>query len=218
MLNENQLQEIVLDKRLKPNSRLLYIYIELFGIDGFYDANNSVLSKALKLSRPSIIGFLNELQDTGYVEVFYDLIAGTKAIENRIIVPKSSSVTIDDLREITKYDSVMSISEHKKLLSLPKEEKYLDDSGSLGYIYIIKSEYGYKIGLSKHIKDRLKLFGVKLPFPIEVVGYHKVGNMHKMELHIHKLYKSKRLNGEWFTLDEKDLVDISTILVKNEIL
>jgi hypothetical protein len=218
MLNEEQLREIVLDKRIRANSRLLYIYINLEATEGFFGLNNTTLAKALKFSRISVSQFTKELQEAGYIDIYYDLLIGSKAIENRIIVPKSSSLTIDYLKARPEYDNVITISEYKELTSTPKEEKYIDDDGAQGFIYIIKSEYGYKIGLSKNIKDRLKLFGVKLPFPIEVVGYHKVGNMHKMELHIHKLYKSKRLNGEWFTLDEKDLVDISTILVKNEIL
>ena len=218
MLNETQLQEILLDKRLKANSRLLYIYFDLVSTEGFCGSNSNVLSKALKISRVSIQNFVKELHDNGYIDIYYDLRIGTKSIEDRIVVPKSSPITIDDLRAKPEYDSVISTEDYKKLISKPKEEEYVDDDGAQGFIYIIKSEYGYKIGLSKNIKDRLKLFGVKLPFPIEVVGYYKVGNMHKMELHIHNLYKSKRLNGEWFTLDEKDLVDISTILVKNEIL
>jgi hypothetical protein len=217
MLNEEQLREVVLDKRIKPSARLLYIYINLEATEGFYPLNNTNLSKALKFSKTTVSKLISELLDNGYVDIYYDMLIGKRSIENRIIVPKSSSLTIDDLKARPEYDSVITIVDYKELNSNPKEEKYVDDDKAQGFIYIIKSEYGYKIGLSKNIKDRLKLFGVQLPFPIEVVGYYKVGNMHKMELHIHNLYKSKRLNGEWFTLDEKDLVDISTILVKNEI-
>ncbi|MCP5225934.1 MAG: hypothetical protein H6946_12605 [Thauera sp.] len=36
------------------------------------------------------------------------------------------------------------------------------DTDSGGYVYLIKSEYGYKIGKTKNMKQRTQLFGVKL--------------------------------------------------------
>ena len=36
-----------------------------------------------------------------------------------------------------------------------------------GFVYIIKSELGYKIGMTKSIHDRTKIFNVKLPIKWE---------------------------------------------------
>ena len=33
-----------------------------------------------------------------------------------------------------------------------------------GYVYVLKSAYGYKIGRTRSMPDRMRTFGVQLPF------------------------------------------------------
>lgn len=80
--------------------------------------------------------------------------------------------------------------------------------GTGGYIYVIKSEHGYKIGKTKQMKSRAQLFSVKLPFPIEVVHYAWFDNYSSAEAELHCMFKSKRLEGEWFDLSHHDLARI----------
>jgi hypothetical protein len=40
-----------------------------------------------------------------------------------------------------------------------------------GFVYVIRSDYGFKIGKTVNMKDRTRLFGVKLPFPISIEHY-----------------------------------------------
>jgi hypothetical protein len=74
-----------------------------------------------------------------------------------------------------------------------------------GYIYVIKSEYGYKIGKSRNLKDRTRLFSVKLPFPvsIEMSGWSPTYSQKERDLH--RRFAHKRLEGEWFNLTGADL-------------
>lgn len=71
-----------------------------------------------------------------------------------------------------------------------------------GYVYILKSEYGYKIGKSKKLEDRVKKFGVLLPFSFDLVCYIKTADHGKVERELHQIFKDDRINGEWFRMDE----------------
>lgn len=78
-----------------------------------------------------------------------------------------------------------------------------------GYVYVIKSEYGYKIGKTVNVKSRSQLFSVKLPFPIELVHYAWFDNYSEAERGFHDQFSHKRLEGEWFDLDHEDVAIIS---------
>lgn len=47
----------------------------------------------------------------------------------------------------------------------------LSASPTGGYVYLVRSPYGVKIGKSVNVKSRTRLFEVKLPFPITVEHY-----------------------------------------------
>lgn len=74
-----------------------------------------------------------------------------------------------------------------------------------GYVYLIESEYGYKIGKTVNIKSRTRLFEVKLPFPIKLLNYSWFENYSKAERDLHKEFAHKRQEGEWFELDSEDI-------------
>lgn len=87
-----------------------------------------------------------------------------------------------------------------------------------GYVYLVKAVYPeriYKIGKSSEPKKRLKKMGVKLPFPIEVMHLIRTDDMSKCERALHIEYDDKRLEGEWFELDERDVKDILIIDERN---
>ncbi len=77
-----------------------------------------------------------------------------------------------------------------------------------GYVYLIRSEYGYKIGKTVNIKNRTNLFSVKLPFRIELVSYAWFENYSKAEREFHDRYATKRLEGEWFDLSASDVAEV----------
>jgi len=77
-----------------------------------------------------------------------------------------------------------------------------------GFVYVIQSEFGYKIGKTVNLKSRTRLFEVKLPFKIELVHYAWFDNYSKAEREFHDMYAEKRLEGEWFSLTDTDLLEI----------
>jgi hypothetical protein len=79
------------------------------------------------------------------------------------------------------------------------------------YVYFIKSDYGYKIGKTKNIKVRLKTFDVKLPFDIYLYAYIKTKQMDDCEKFFHNILSEKRINGEWFDLNEYDFLEIERL-------
>jgi len=74
-----------------------------------------------------------------------------------------------------------------------------------GYIYVIRSQYGFKIGKTRHVHGRTKLFGVKLPFPISVELSGWCRQYSATEQALHREFAGKRLDGEWFALTDTDL-------------
>ena len=81
-----------------------------------------------------------------------------------------------------------------------------------GYVYFIQSEYGFKIGQTKRIDDRLNLFTVKLPFKFTLHSFVRTSRFIEIESILHKNLDHKRLNGEWFQLTDDDFAEIDIIL------
>lgn len=79
-----------------------------------------------------------------------------------------------------------------------------------GFVYVIRSEYGFKIGKTVNLKDRTKLFAVKLPFPISVEHYAWFEDYTAAERNFHLMFHAKRKEGEWFALDKSDLAKLKT--------
>ena len=82
---------------------------------------------------------------------------------------------------------------------------------SPGYVYLLHSEHGYKIGKSKRPNERQVEIGTKLPFEVERIGLIETDDMKKLELSLHQRYADKRLNGEWFNLDQEDVDYIKSL-------
>jgi hypothetical protein len=74
-----------------------------------------------------------------------------------------------------------------------------------GYVYVIRSEYGYKIGKTVNLKTRTRLFEVRLPFPITLEHYAWFEDYSAAERDFHEMFRDKRKEGEWFDLDAADL-------------
>lgn len=102
------------------------------------------------------------------------------------------------------------------IVYLPTARKALPRSTS-GYVYILKHIGGthYKIGCTSKPDDRLHTFEVKLPFPVAYEVLIKCEDRFTLEKELHKHFASKRVDGEWFSLDEDDL-DYLRQLAANE--
>lgn len=82
-----------------------------------------------------------------------------------------------------------------------------DATERLGYVYVVKSDRGfYKIGRTINPENRRRTFEVKLPFEVEYLALIKAFDMVELEKLLHRRFSKKRVNGEWFMLDEDDIV------------
>jgi hypothetical protein len=101
-------------------------------------------------------------------------------------------------------DEVIKIKNADELIKLTSA----NDIENLGFVYIIKSKLGYKIGYSKEIHKRNKIFNVKLPFQWEFAKIFCLKDYKLFEKFLHGVYSLKKINGEWFDLNESDLINI----------
>jgi len=77
-----------------------------------------------------------------------------------------------------------------------------------GYIYILKDveiSQTYKIGKTYKPYQRMKAFGVHLPFATELIHVIQCDNADRVERQLHNHFADKRRNGEWFALSEEDI-------------
>lgn len=88
-----------------------------------------------------------------------------------------------------------------------------------GYVYFVQEHMNgtFKIGKTKHIEKRMNVFGVKLPFKNELIYLIKTGNHHQTEIAFHKHFSHKRLEGEWFNLNQDDITWVKKQKYTNEI-
>lgn len=74
-----------------------------------------------------------------------------------------------------------------------------------GYVYVLRSAFGFKVGRAKSMDDRMKLFAVKLPFLYTIPLCAWFDDYIEAEGRYHRLFSATRLQGEWFALEESDL-------------
>jgi hypothetical protein len=109
---------------------------------------------------------------------------------------------IDDCKEQIQTIQRGEIHEQKRI----NEEKTKKlKAQEVGYIYLIKSTLGFKIGKSKNLSQRLNQFSIKMPFEHECIFSAKFRSYHLVEKILHSHFSSKHINGEWFSLTEEDI-------------
>lgn len=75
-----------------------------------------------------------------------------------------------------------------------------------GFVYLLQSPTGYyKIGRTSDPENRMKTFGIQLPFEVEYICIIKTLNMYALEKNLHQYFSEKRVNGEWFQLLSEDI-------------
>lgn len=74
-----------------------------------------------------------------------------------------------------------------------------------GYVYVLESQYGYKVGRTTNIQNRMRAFGVRLPFIYTIPLVVWFDDHYEAETMFHRLFADKHINGEWFDLDEPDI-------------
>lgn len=74
------------------------------------------------------------------------------------------------------------------------------------YVLKIESENKYKIGYTKRkLEKRLKELQTGCPDVIEPVWYFESKYVTKLESYLHRQFKNKKIEGEWFILEDGDI-------------
>jgi hypothetical protein len=94
-----------------------------------------------------------------------------------------------------------------EILNKPKlsvsELKKSEKPKTTDHLYVFKRSNFYKIGRTKYIDSRLKALNIASYEPITYV-FH-LPEQGTLEKKFHKIFHSKRMNTEWFALEESDL-------------
>lgn len=126
----------------------------------------------------------NEIDEDGYVKV-YD---------------ENDPAFKEYVKSITPFSGRGDESKTTTYPSKPRNRK--------GYVYLLRvlNETSlYKIGRATDVNNRLRTFNVKLPFQVEYECVIESGDMYRLERELHRLFESKRLNGEFFRLEQHEV-------------
>lgn len=103
----------------------------------------------------------------------------------------------------------------KAIKKLEVKSKPNDKDWLWNYIYLIKCDEFYKIGIAWDIDSRLNSLQCGNPYELELMVAKRVKNAKTLELKLHELVKDKRVFREWFKLDDNDILKIKEIMEKS---
>jgi len=74
-------------------------------------------------------------------------------------------------------------------------------------VYILKTGKNlYKIGKTRDLQKRLATYHTHLPILFRVVRQYPAANMDELEESLHIVFQHRRVKGEWFQLNDQDLI------------
>lgn len=163
--------------------------------DNLYDDYSEYMQKRGKFDfsyRDYIDEYCKQKGETGFEKFHFCPDCGEK-------------INFEEIRErINKsiYKGLSELPKRTEKNGKRKLKKYDD-----GYVYLVKLDKHYKIGISISPDSRLQEFTL-LPYPLEDICIEKVNDYKQVEKELHKLYDDKRVRGEWFSLQQSDVENI----------
>jgi hypothetical protein len=113
---------------------------------------------------------------------------------------------INQLLSLEQYNlSKKKKTKKKELLTLYKRKL---QQNQRGYVYFVQEEAMKSVKIGKALDPYHRInngFNVKIPYKLELVYLVKTENDLETEKLFHDYFSTKRINGEWFELDEKDI-------------
>jgi len=81
-------------------------------------------------------------------------------------------------------------------------------------LYLIKAGKNYKIGWTRNIQKRVVLFQTGNASRIKIIGDYPTNMpIQALEAWFHEAFRDKRVRGEWFKLNDSDLIKFGELLV-----
>lgn len=81
------------------------------------------------------------------------------------------------------------------------------------YVYLLKCNEFYKIGIATDVQTRLASLQTGNPFRIDVVVSYEFPTANAVEAALHQKFKAKQKNLEWFGLTENDIAELRQVCV-----
>jgi hypothetical protein len=110
-------------------------------------------------------------------------------------------------------DCFRSVGEFERHERNPSVARALARAGSVsrrrarsGVVYLVKGDESYKIGRSTRFAARAHFLSTKLPFEVQVVHVIQASDSVAVERYWHERFAALRTRGEWFALEEDDVV------------
>lgn len=145
---------------------------------------------------------------------------------DRYDIYEIDNITENELYLLDGNVFISDIPSRTKVVVLRERKEELDDGGNLrvglkedyviGYVYVVKLDKHYKIGISKSPETRLKEFTL-LPYELEHILIAKIKGYEVREKELHEHFADKRVRGEWFELNEEDIEYIKEYLKEYEV-
>lgn len=113
-----------------------------------------------------------------------------------------------------------SLNPHIVILDLAERHRLLAANAGrrldAGFIYVVEAIglRRFKIGITEDLGNRFPRYATECPVecrPI-IVATVPASAMRTIEKRVHSHYSAKRIRGEWFDLDERDLTDLADVL------
>lgn len=79
------------------------------------------------------------------------------------------------------------------------------------YLYLIQCQQFFKIGIANDVEGRLAQLSTGNPFELKVLAVYGFSNAESVERSLHQRFANTRARGEWFSLDDRDLLDVEQI-------
>jgi hypothetical protein len=77
-------------------------------------------------------------------------------------------------------------------------------------VYLLRADNGLiKIGCTSNLQKRIADITIYSPCEITLIGFFRCKDFHKKEAKLHQQFAGKRIRGEWFNLDEADLMALN---------
>jgi len=81
----------------------------------------------------------------------------------------------------------------------------VDKTPTPGVVYLLRMGQQFKIGLTRNLQQRLQALRQKCHADLELIHSIPTLDPRRLEAFYHSHFASKRINGEWFRLDEEDV-------------
>ena len=146
---------------------------------------------------------LCQLQFSGLIK---DLIIDEDAEEIRFRIMQDN--------EYSKTETIMKRFRERAVRNYQKHQRKdtKQKRNTEGYVYLIHTTLGIKIGLSSKYKERIADITAKLPIESRYITVYKVKDRFEAEKRLHREFTDINIRGEWFKLEEEDVLKACEIL------